>query len=215
MAESALGMSRAKGERRERLCRLARRQDRQAVGGSGVEGMTLTLRTSIDPLGLVAAIRSAIAEFDPDVPLADVRPMQRIIGDSMSRTSFTATVLSIAALVALFLGSVGIYAVLSYAVSQRTAEIGIRSALGATPGNTHPMIVSQGMWLVASGVLIGFIATVALSGLLTSQLYGVTPVDPITIAATTGIFLAVALLASLLPAARAAGTSPLDALRVG
>lgn len=186
-----------------------------AEGGSGVEGMTLTLRTSIDPLRLVAAIRSAIAELDPDVPLADLRPMQRIVGDSMSRTSFTATVLSIAAVVALFLGCVGIYAVLAYAVSQRTAEIGIRSALGATPGNMRRMIVSQGMWLVGSGVLIGLVATVALRGLLTSQLYGVTPVDPITIAATTAIFLAVALLASLLPAARAAGTSPLDALRVG
>jgi putative ABC transport system permease protein len=186
-----------------------------AEGGSGVEGMTLTLRTSIDPLRLVAAIRGAIAELDPDVPLADVRPTQRIVGDSMSRTSFTAAVLSIAAFVALFLGSVGIYAVLSYAVSQRTAEIGIRSALGATPGNMRRMIVSQGMWLVTSGVLIGLIATVALSGLLTSQLYGVTPVDPLTTAATTAIFLAVALLASLLPAARAAGTSPLDALRVG
>jgi predicted permease len=186
-----------------------------AEGESGVEGMSLTLRTSVDALRLVPAIRSAIAELDPDVPLADVRPMRRIVGDSMSRTSFTATVLSIAAFVALFLGSVGVYAVLSYIVSQRTAEIGIRAALGATPGNMRQMILSQGVRLVASGVLIGLIATVALSGLLVSQLYAVTPIDPLTMAVTTAIFSAVALLASLLPAARAAGMSPLGALRVG
>jgi ABC-type antimicrobial peptide transport system permease subunit len=186
-----------------------------AEGGGGVEGMTLTVRTAIEPLRLVPAIRSAIADLDPDIPLADVRPMQRVVGDSISRTSFTATVLSIAALVALFLGSVGIYAVLSYLVSQRTAEIGIRSALGATPGTMRRMILSQGLSLAGAGVLIGLVAAVALGGLLAAQLYGVTPVDPVTIAAVTAIFLVVALLASFLPAARAAGTSPLDALRTG
>jgi ABC-type antimicrobial peptide transport system permease subunit len=141
--------------------------------------------------------------------------MRRVVGDSISRTSFTATVLSVAALIALFLGSVGIYAVLSYIVSQRTAEIGIRSALGATPGNMRRMILSQGLWLSGAGVLIGIGAAVALGGFVAAQLYGVTPVDPITIATTTAIFLAVALLASLLPAARAAGTNPLNALREG
>ncbi len=186
-----------------------------AGGGSGVEGMTMTVRTSIDPLRLVAPIRSAIAELDPDIALANVRPMQRIIGDSMSRTSFTATALSIAAFVAMFLGSIGIYAVLSFIVSQRTAEIGIRAVLGATPSNMRRMVLTQGTWLAGSGVLIGLVATVALSGLLASQLYGVTPIDPVTIAGTTAIFVAVALFASLLPAARAAGTSPLEALRVG
>jgi predicted permease len=186
-----------------------------AEGDGGVEGMTLTVRTVIEPLRLVPAIRSAITDLDPDIPLADVRPMQRVVGDSISRTSFTATVLSIAALVALFLGSVGIYAVLSYLVSQRTAEIGIRSALGATPGTMRRMILSQGLSLAGAGVLIGLVAAVALGGLLAAQLYGVTPVDPVTIAAVTAIFLIVALLASFLPAARAAGTSPLDALRTG
>jgi ABC-type antimicrobial peptide transport system permease subunit len=186
-----------------------------AEGNGGVEGMTLTVRTALEPLLLVPAIRSAITELDRDIALADVRSMRRVVGDSISRTSFTATVLSVAALIALFLGSVGIYAVLSYIVSQRTAEIGIRSALGATPGNMRRMILSQGLWLSGAGVLIGIGAAVALGGFVAAQLYGVTPVDPITIATTTAIFLAVALLASLLPAARAAGTNPLNALREG
>jgi ABC-type antimicrobial peptide transport system permease subunit len=131
----------------------------------------------------------------------------------VSRTSFTASVLTIAALVALFLGSVGIYAVLAYVVTQRTAEIGIRSALGATPGNVRRMILSQGLWLAGFGVLIGLAAAAVLGRLIAAQLYGVSPVDPLTIAAAAAIFLAVAVLASLLPAARAAGRSPLDALR--
>ena len=186
-----------------------------AEGDSGVEGMTLTVRTAAEPLRLVPALRRAIAELDPDIPLADVRPMQRVVGDSISRTSFTATVLSIAAVVALFLGSVGIYAVLSFIVSQRTAEIGIRTALGATSSETRRMILAQGLWLTGAGVLIGLVAAVALGGVLGAQLYGVPTVDPVTIATATAIFFVVALLASLLPAARAAATNPLDALRTG
>jgi putative ABC transport system permease protein len=186
-----------------------------AEGSGGVEGMTVVLRASVEPLSLVGAIRSAIAEVDPDLPIAQVRSMRRVVGDSISRTSFTASVLTIAAVVALFLGAVGIYGVLSYIVSQRTAEIGIRSALGATPQDVRRMILSQGMWLVAVGVGLGLVAAVALGRFLAMQLYGVSPVDPFTIAVAAAIFAVVAALASLLPAARAAGTSPLDALRTG
>jgi putative ABC transport system permease protein len=186
-----------------------------AEGNGGVEGMTVVVRASVEPLSLVGAIRSAIAELDPDLPIAQVRSMRRVVGDAISRTSFTASVLTIAAVVALFLGSVGIYAVLSFIVSQRTAEIGVRTALGATPGSMRRMILSQGLWLTGTGMLIGLVAAIGLDGLLGSQLYGVTPLDPVTIAAATAVFLGVALLASLLPAARAAGTNPLDALRAG
>ena len=129
-----------------------------------VAAMTLTVRTAVEPLSLVNAIRSAIAELDPDLPMADVRPMQRVLGDSMSRTSFTASMLMIAALVAVFLGSVGIYGALSYIVSQRTTEIGIRTALGATPGRVRRMVLSQGMRLAGVGVLVGLVAAVALGG---------------------------------------------------
>jgi len=186
-----------------------------AEGDSRVEGMSVVVRASVEPLGLVGAVRSAIAELDPDLAVADVRPMQRWVGDSMSRTTFTASVLAIAALVALFLGSIGIYGVLSYIVSQRTTEIGIRCALGATPANVRRMIFSQGIWLAGTGVAVGLVAAVALARLLAAQLYGVCPIDPVTIAVAAAIFVVVAMLASLLPAARAAGTASLDALRAG
>jgi ABC-type antimicrobial peptide transport system permease subunit len=139
--------------------------------------------------------------------------MESVLGESMSRTTFTASVLTLAALVALFLGSVGIYGVLSYIVSQRTAEIGIRSALGATPASVRRMVLSQGMWLAGIGVLIGLAAAVALGRLLATQLYGVSAVDPVTIVAAAAIFVGVAMLASFLPALRASGTAPVDALR--
>jgi ABC-type antimicrobial peptide transport system permease subunit len=141
--------------------------------------------------------------------------MQRVVGDSVSRTSFTASVLTIAAVVALFLGSVGIYGVLSYVVSQRRAEIGIRTALGATPSDVRRMVLSQGLWLAGFGVLIGLAVAVALGRLIAAQLFGVSSVDPATIAVAAAIFVGVAMLASFLPAARAARTAPLEALRGG
>src|SRR5262245_36162368 len=107
--------------------------------------MTITVRTAVEPLGLVGPIRSAIAALDADLPVAKVRALDRVLGDSMNRTSFTMSLLFIAALIALFLGAVGIYGVLSYAVSLRTSEIGTRLALGASPGEVRRMVVSQGM----------------------------------------------------------------------
>ena len=175
----------------------------------------MTVRTTVEPLGIVNAVRGAIAEIDGDLPMGKIQTMERVVGDSMSRTTFTMTVLTIAALVALFLGAVGIYGVLSYVVSQRTAEIGVRSALGATPENVRRMILSQGLWLAGVGMLIGLTASVALGRFLATQLYDVSPVDLVTIAASAALLGAVALLASLLPAARAAGASPLGALRNG
>jgi predicted permease len=183
------------------------------AAGGDVDAMRMTVRTTSGPLGVVSAIRSAIAELDRDLPIAKVQSMERVLGDSMSRTSFTMSVLVIAALIALFLGAVGIYGVLSYVVSQRTTEIGIRSALGASPGAVRWMVLSQGMRLAAIGLVIGFLAALALGRVMVGQLYGVSPVDPVTLVAASTIFLAVSILASLLPAARAAGTVPVDALR--
>jgi len=187
-----------------------RRADFISLLGGGV-----VVRTSVDPLSLVVAIRSAIAEVEPDLPMADVQTMEDVLSSSMARTSFTMSLLVISALISLFLGAVGIYAVLSYVVSQRTPEIGIRSALGATPQSVRRMFVSQGMRLAVVGVLLGVVGAVALGRVLMTQLYGVSPIDPVTLVAGSAIFLGVAALASLLPAMRAAGTSPLDALRAG
>ena len=183
------------------------------AAGGGVRAMTMTVRTAVEPLSMVSAIRGAIAELDGDLPMAKVQSMERVLGDSMSRTSFTMSVLVIAALIALFLGAVGIYGVLSYVVSLRTQEIGTRLALGASPGTVLRMVLSQGMRLAGVGALIGLVAALALGRVMVAHLYGVSPVDPVTLVATSAIFLAVAVLASLLPAARAAGTAPVDALR--
>jgi putative ABC transport system permease protein len=181
--------------------------------GGGVQVMTMTLRTESEPLSLVSTIRSAIAEMDRDLPIAKVQSMERVLADSMSRTSFTMSVLVIAAFIALFLGAVGIYGVLSYLVSLRTPEIGTRLALGASPGAVLRMVLSQGMRLAGAGALVGLVAALALGRVLVALLYGVSPFDPFTLVATSAIFLAVAGLASLLPAARAARTAPVDALR--
>ena len=185
------------------------------AAGGGVQAMTMTVRTAVEPLSLVSTIRGAIAEVDSDLPMAKVQSMERVLGNSMSRTSFTMSVLVIAALIALFLGAVGIYGVLSYVVSLRTLEIGTRLALGASPGAMRRMVLSQGMRLTGVGVLIGLVAALVLGRLMVALLYGVSPVDPTTLVATSAIFLAVAVLASLLPAARAARTAPVDALRAG
>jgi ABC-type antimicrobial peptide transport system permease subunit len=181
--------------------------------GGGVRAMTMAVRTASAPLGMVSTIRRAIAELDGDLPMAKVQSMERVLGDSMSRTSFTMSVLLIAALIALFLGAVGIYGVLSYVVSQRTPEIGVRLALGASPAAVRRMVLSHGMRLAGIGVLIGLIAAVVLGRVMLGLLYGVSPADPVTLVAASAIFLAVAGLASLLPAIRAAGTDPVDALR--
>jgi predicted permease len=183
------------------------------AAGGNVGAMTMTVRTTSEPLSLVSAIRGAIAEVDRDLPLAKVQSMERVLGDSMSRTSFTMSVLVIAALVALFVGAVGIYGVLSYVVSLRTPEIGTRLALGASPGAVLRMVLSQGMRLAGVGALMGLVAALVIGRVMVALLYGVSPVDPVTIVAASAIFLAVAALACLLPAARAAGIAPVDALR--
>jgi predicted permease len=181
--------------------------------GGGVQAMTMIIRTTVEPLSLVSAIRSAIAEVDRDLPMANVQSMEGVLGDSMSRTSFTMSVLLIAALIALFLGAVGIYGVLSYVVSLRTSEIGTRLALGATPGVVRRMVLSQGMRLAGAGALMGLVATIALGRVVVALLYGVSPFDPVTLVATSAIFLSVAVFASVVPAARAARIAPVDALR--
>jgi len=183
-----------------------------SVGG-GVRAMVMTVRTDSDPVALVPAIRDVVGQLDPDLPITQLQSMDDILGDSLSRTSFTMTMLVIAALVALFLGSVGIYGVLSYVASQRTAEMGVRLALGADSGVVRKIVLSQGMILAALGVGVGLAAAVALGGVMSSLLYGVSPADPVTLVGVSVVFLAVAAVASLLPAERAARTPPAVALR--
>jgi predicted permease len=183
-----------------------------SVGG-GVRAMVMTVKTEGDPEALVPGIRSAVEGLDPDLPITALEPMSRIVGDSLSRTSFTMTILALAALVALFLGSVGIYGVLSYVASQRTAEMGVRLALGANASKVRHMILGQGMALAGIGVALGLAGAVALGGVMGSLLYGIDALDPVTLAGVSVVFLLVAAVASFLPAERAARTPPAVALR--
>jgi len=158
-------------------------------------------------------IQQAVWSVGPNLPLANVRLLTQILDESMARTSFTLVMLGIAAGVALVLGLVGIYGVISYSVSQRTREIGIRIALGAQQGKVRRMFVRHGLVLTCVGVALGLGAAVGVTRLMSTLLFGVSPLDPVTYAAVSIVLGAVALLASYLPARRASNVDPAEALR--
>lgn len=158
-------------------------------------------------------VREAIWSVNSSVPLANVQTVQAIYDRSLARTSFTFVMLTISAAMALLLGLVGIYGVLSYAVSQRTREIGIRIALGAPYQNVRRMFVLHGLMLAAIGVVCGIAAAILLTRLMKALLYEVRPVDPITYAAVCGVLVLAASLAAYVPARRATRIDPLKALR--
>jgi putative ABC transport system permease protein len=163
--------------------------------------------------GLIAAIRSAVSSVNSNLPLSIVRTQQEVYDASMARTSFTLVMLAIAGAIALLLGVIGIYGVISYAVAQRMKEMGIRLALGAQAGQLSRMFVSSAMALAGIGVVIGGAGAVALTRLMRSLLFETSPVDPVTFAAVPAVLMAAALLASYLPARRASTVDPIGALR--
>jgi putative ABC transport system permease protein len=148
-----------------------------------------------------------------NLPLASVRTMQDVYGKSMARTSFTLVMLGIAAAMALALGIIGIYGVMSYTVSQRQREIGIRLALGAQRGHVLQMVLQQGSKLALAGVAIGIGAALGLTQLMTHLLFGVTAHDPFTFAAVSSLLIVVALFACYVPARRATLVDPAVAIR--
>ncbi len=163
--------------------------------------------------GFLNEIGRAVWSVNPNLPLADVHTLQEIYNKSMARTSFTLVMLAIAGGMALLLGVVGIYGVISYSVSQRTREIGIRMALGARKEELMRMFVGQGLRLALIGVACGLVAAVGLTRLIKSLLYEVNPLDPVTfISVALGLVLAAAL-ASYVPALRATTVDPMEALR--
>ncbi|HUQ82634.1 MAG TPA: FtsX-like permease family protein, partial [Gemmatimonadaceae bacterium] len=175
--------------------------------------MTLTIKTAGDPLATFPAIRREIWALDRDLPLVNVRALSTAVSDAMARTTFTLIMIGTAAGMALLLGAIGIYGVISYMVSLRTREIGVRMALGAQRDQVRRMVVRQGLVLAVVGVAIGLAGALALSRLISSLLYGIAPYDPITLATVAGGLLGVSALASWLPAMRAARIDPVEALR--
>jgi predicted permease len=174
---------------------------------------TLVIKGRVDPAALAAPVRRAIWSLDPNLPLAQMRPMEEVVERSMARTSFTMLLLVIAAAVALLLGTVGIYGVNSYVVSQRTREIGVRMALGAGRRDISRMVLRQGFLLAAAGIAIGLAGALLVTRLMLALLYDVSPRDPATFAAVPALLALVALFASWLPARRAATVEPLEAIR--
>jgi len=183
-----------------------------ALIGPNVATTSYVVRTAT-AADLTAAVRRAVAAVDPNLAVAQVRTLQEILDRASAQMAFTMILLAIAAAVALALGIVGIYGVMSYIVSQRTGEIGVRLALGAAPERVARMIVRQGGSVALAGVAIGLAGALAASRVMASLLYGVTPRDPVVFAATTITLMAIALVACWLPARRAARLNPLEALR--
>ena len=163
--------------------------------------------------GFVNEVSRAVWSVNPNLPLASVRTLQEVVGASMARTSFTLVMLAIAGAMALLLGVAGIYGVISYSVSQRTREIGIRMALGAQRQEVTRMFVRYGLTLAAVGIVCGLVAAVALARVMASLLFEVSPMDPLTYAAVCVSLAAAAMLASYVPALRATGVNPVTALR--
>jgi len=180
-----------------------------------VHAMSLVIRTDRDPMDLVPAIRAAITELDSAVPLALVTTLDAMLRADRAPMAFAMTLIAIASAVALLLGLIGIYGVISYLVAQRSAEIGVRMALGARPGDVAGMILRQGASVAVAGLIVGFVVAVAGSRLLNALLYDVSATDPATYSVVAALLLAVALLACWLPARRAARLDPVDALRNG
>ncbi len=176
--------------------------------------MTFAVRTSQPTASSVLPeVRAAIGAVNPNLPLAAVRTLDEILDQSMARTSFTLVMLAIAAAVALTLGVVGIYGVISYTMSQRSREIGVRMALGADRRDVRRMVLRHGVILAGIGIVVGLVAAVGLTRFMSSLLYGVEATDPMTFAAVAVMLTAVALVASYFPAVRASRTDPLVALR--
>jgi putative ABC transport system permease protein len=189
---------------------------RQTMSGEGdwvPRDFHLVLKTRVEPVSLAGPVRRAIWSLDPNLPLTLVRPMEEVVSRSMARTSFTMLLLVIAAAVALLLGSVGIYGVISYVVSQRTREIGVRMALGAARGDISRMVLREGAIITLVGIGIGIAAALAVTRLMLALLFDVSPTDPATFAVVPVMLAAVALLASWMPARRAAAVEPLEAIR--
>ncbi len=174
---------------------------------------SLVVKGRVDPAALVAPVRRAIWSLDSNLPLAQVRPMQEVVDRSMARTSFTMLLLVIAAAVALLLGTVGIYGVISYVVSQRTREIGVRMALGAGRRDISSMVLREGFVLAVLGIAAGMAGAFAVTRLMLALLFEVSPTDPATFASVPVLLALVALFASWLPARRAAAVEPLEAIR--
>ena len=173
----------------------------------------LLVRTSGDPLTLVAAVRARILAVDPEQPIYNINTMSAMMATAMAPRRLNLVLLSGFALIALTLAAVGIYGVMANLVTQRTGEIGLRMALGARPSDVLRLVMRRGLSLVVFGAAIGLVAAFALTRVMESLLFGVSATDPITFGGVAALLTGVALLACYLPARRAMKVDPMVALK--
>ncbi len=184
----------------------------QGNDGWGASSLAYTIRGR-DVVSLGPAVRAQVWELDSDLPLTTMSTMEELVSNDLVRLSFTMLTLAISAGIALILGAVGLYGVLSYVVSQRTQEIGVRIALGAPLASVRKMVVMQGARLAAIGLGLGLLASVGLTRVLQGLLYDTQALDPLTFGATSGLLMAVVFLASYLPARRASNVDPVQSMK--
>jgi predicted permease len=175
--------------------------------------VTILARSSATAANLATPIRAAVHDLDADLPVYSVQTMEQMVSGSVGRQRFYATLIAIFAGVALVLSAVGLYGVIAYAVSQRTHELGVRVALGATGDRITRMVIGEGLALTAAGIVLGMIGAIAMGEVVSSLLFGITPRDPLTLGVVVITLAAIATLASWLPARRAARVDPLIAMR--
>jgi putative ABC transport system permease protein len=182
---------------------------RQAPSGH----MDLLVKSRVDPAALTSAVRSAVYSVDKDQSIASVATMQQLVDNSLATQRMTLVLLGLFSALALALGAIGIYGVISYSVAQRTREIGLRMALGAPRAGVFRMVIGQGVKLAGTGIAIGILAALGLARLMSSLLYKVSAADFETFTVVTVLLLLVALAASYIPARRAISVEPIVALR--
>ena len=183
------------------------------VSQVGLRNMTVAARTVGNPAAVLPALRQAVRSIDPNLPLSGVNTMDKLVESSVGQRKLSMMLLGLFSAIAMVLASIGIYGVMSYSVAQRTRELGIRMALGAVRSRVLLLVVGQGMTLAGAGVAIGLVGAFGLTRLLTSQLFGVGATDPSTFALVSALLIAIALVATLVPALRATRVDPVVALR--
>jgi putative ABC transport system permease protein len=199
--------------RRQGLDKLARVETFEPLSQQPRSDLNLVVRTGDDPLKVGGAVQSELRGLEKDLVIQKVMTLEEQIGESLAQRRFQTLLLGLFAGIALLLAAIGIYGVMYHSVTQRTHEFGVRVALGASAGEVLRMVLGQAVVLVVAGAAIGTLAALALTRLLSSLLYGVSAVDPLTFAAVFLVLIASALLASYLPARRATKVDPMIALR--
>jgi putative ABC transport system permease protein len=176
--------------------------------------MTFVVRTGLDPHSLVSGMAVAVRGLDPELPLADVRTMEEVVDQTLARPRVVAVLLGVFAAMALVLAGVGVYGVMAFSVAERTHEIGVRMALGATPESVLRLVIGDAFRLVAIGVAVGLLAALALTQVLRALLFDTDARDPWTLAITAIVLTVVALAAASIPARRGTRVAPMQALWV-